>query len=510
LAKRTAVIDIGSNSIRVAVYEKSSRYGFYLLYETKSKARLSEGTYQNGGKLQEIPMQKTFSALRDFLSIIRNLKCTKTLCVATSALRDAPNRSVFINRVKKELSLSIKVIDGKKEAYYTAVAVNNLLYRQKSAIAVDTGGGSTEFALLQDGNIVDVLSLKIGTIRIKELFSDGEDGIKKAKEYIRKELSKLPANFISKNIIGIGGSARAISKAIMSNEYPINTLHAFEYSVKENMDFIKNIYNCSIDDLKRYNIKKDRYDTIREGALILYEILNYFNSKKVITSGVGVREGVYLCDLLRNSNHKFPHNFNVDVRSLEDRFSVFSKVDTQNAVISKKIFDTLLPLHSLDQKYKNLLVIAAKLSSIGTKVNFFSNNQIAYNMILESLNYGISHKDKVLIALTVKYQGKKLLSKKDLKFYSSLLPDEKVLNTLSFILALTKCLTKNMQKQKFDFILEDKILKILTQNRLYLTEECLNKIENPFEIKLFLENNMDTSKVSYVKTCLSLSKPFRL
>ena len=100
MAKRVAVIDIGSNSIRMVVYEKTSRFAFHLLYEAKSKVRLSENAYQNQGNLQANAMQRTFAALSDFLEIIASFNARKTLCVATSALRDAPNKKDFLSLVK--------------------------------------------------------------------------------------------------------------------------------------------------------------------------------------------------------------------------------------------------------------------------------------------------------------------------------------------------------------------------------------------------------------------------
>ncbi len=484
MAKRTAVIDIGSNSLRLAVYEKTSRFAFHLIYESRSKARISEGTYLNDGYLQEIPMQRAFETLKEFSKIIKNLKCKKTLCIATSALRDAPNRSVFINRVKKELSISIKTIDGEKEAYFGAVAANNLIYKQKCAITVDIGGGSTEFALLRDGEILFTHSLKIGTIRIKELFLNKED-IKGAKKYIEEELSKIASNLPCDTVIGIGGSIRAISKILIPKNYPIYTLHSFEYETQKNLKKIKKLYQTSNPkELKKMGVKKDRLDTIREGALIFSTILEYLQIKKVITSGAGVREGVYLCDLLRNSNHKFPANFNPDVRNLRDKFAYFEKADNLTAKIARKVFDTLKSIHLLHSKYKELLTVSAKLSSIGIPINFFSNNKNAYYIILNSLNYGFSHKEKAIIALTVKYQGKKLLSKEDLEFYAPLFSDKDTLNSLSFMLSLSKCLTKTLQKEDFDIQLKDNKMQIISKNELYLTKECLQKLENPFDFEI--------------------------
>ena len=91
MAKKTAVIDLGSNSIRMIVFEKTSRYGFYTTCEYKRKVRLGENAYNNGKILQEEAMQRAQKALRFFKQCIFRHKCKKTLIIGTSALRDAPN-----------------------------------------------------------------------------------------------------------------------------------------------------------------------------------------------------------------------------------------------------------------------------------------------------------------------------------------------------------------------------------------------------------------------------------
>ena len=127
MRKRTAVIDIGSNSARLVIFEKTSHYGFHLICEQKSKVRIAEGAYEKDGYLQPIGIKRAFLTLESFMQTIDKYQANKTLCVATSALRDAPNAKVFIRWIKKELGLSIKVIDGKQEAKYGAIAASNLL-----------------------------------------------------------------------------------------------------------------------------------------------------------------------------------------------------------------------------------------------------------------------------------------------------------------------------------------------------------------------------------------------
>ena len=142
MSKRTAVIDIGSNSVRMVIFERTSRFAFHLIHEVKSRVRISENAYENGYNLQDIPLERAYQALKEFLLVIKQYKVRKTLCIATSALRDAPNKQIFISRVHKELGLHIKVIDGKREAYLGGIAAANLLHLD-AGLSVDIGGGST-------------------------------------------------------------------------------------------------------------------------------------------------------------------------------------------------------------------------------------------------------------------------------------------------------------------------------------------------------------------------------
>ncbi|WP_294889704.1 Ppx/GppA phosphatase family protein, partial [Sulfurimonas sp. RIFCSPLOWO2_12_36_12] len=309
MAKRVAVIDIGSNSVRMVIYEKTSRFAFHILHEAKSRVRISEHAYQNGGNLQEIPMQRAYEALENFLTIISSFKARKTLCVATSALRDAPNQKDFISKIKNSIGLNIKVIDGQREAYLGAIACANLLPEQENALSIDIGGGSTEFSLINKKDISSNISLNLGTVRLKELFFDFND-IEGAKKYIDLELSKLDGIDTS-TIIGIGGTFRAISYAILSNsDYPLDKLHGYKPNYDDFQTLLNKILNSDEETLKKLGIKNSRFDVIKPGALILLRVFKKFKIKELITSGVGVREGAFLADLLRTSKDKFPTNYN--------------------------------------------------------------------------------------------------------------------------------------------------------------------------------------------------------
>jgi len=488
MAKLTAVIDIGSNSARMVVFEKSSAYAFHLIKEIKSRIRIGEGAYENGGFLQEEPMQRTYDTLEDFCKIIKNLKCRKTFCVATSALRDAPNANVFIAKVKKDLNLNIKIIDGKVEAQFGALASINLLEPIKNAITVDIGGGSTELSCIEDGKIVDTISINIGTVRLKELFFDKTNKFKEAQNFINETLAELPNHFKSKTIIGIGGTIRAFSDMVMHKmDYPLKTLHGFRYNIGEYQYLLNQIITSDVLGLKEYEIKKERYDTIREGCTIFNTIIHRLEAKEVITNGAGVREGVYLQDLLRSSNQRFPQNFKVSVKSLSDRFISDTKESLHVSSTAIKLFDTLEYIHQIEPKYKEELRVAAKLYSVGRSLSFYQEHLHSFYFIINNLNYNFSHQQKVLIALLVKYHTKKLPSFEDVKAYEKLLPKIEIVNWLSFIIALSKCLNANFSNEKLIFSYENHTLTIQSSQKLFLSKECIKKLVKPASFAIVVE-----------------------
>ena len=371
MAKRTAVVDLGSNSVRLVIFEKTSRYAFHILSEYKRKVRLGENAYNNGKILQPEAMKRTENTLAYFKEVALKYKCSKMLIVGTSALRDAPNSKDFIKRVQKNLKLNIRCIDGRTESYLGGLAAINLLSNVKNATTLDIGGGSSELCLIENGKIKDFISLDLGTVRLKELFYD-RGKFKELESFLEPVLKSIPKHFKNDKLIAIGGSLRAISSSIMQkNSYPLKTLHEFSYDLEKESSHIKKILNADTNFLLDCGIKKDRFDTIKEGTLIFLKIAQKLGVKEVITSGVGVREGVFLNDILP-ANKKFPANFNASIRSLQDRF--LGKEKSKIARFAKDIFESLQKMHGLNDEYKNTLITAAKLCNVGCALNFYFAN----------------------------------------------------------------------------------------------------------------------------------------
>ncbi|RAX57802.1 guanosine polyphosphate pyrophosphohydrolase [Helicobacter monodelphidis] len=484
MAKITAVIDIGSNSARMAIFKKTSRYGFYLIEERKSRVRISENSYQNGGYLQKEAIERAICALRGFLKIAHEVGARKILCVATSALRDAPNRGEFLALVRSCLGLNIKIITGEREAFYGAVAALNLLPYDEG-VTIDIGGGSSECALIQNGKIVDLISLDLGTIRLKELFFDKNMPIHEMLTFIQGQMQKIPYSFKGKRIFGIGGTIRALSKAIMEREeYPLSTLHAFEYNVESHQGFFRQVYEaCDTQELVDLGISEDRFDNIRGGALIFSTLLKHFEATEIVISGVGVREGVFLTDALRNSHFTFPKGFNPSIRSLVDRFSLQDVRTKRLASYALRLFDVLYLLHQVNESYRFHLKSAARLLNIGTALNFYQNHKHGGYFLVNGLNYGFTHADRILISMLVEsYGSKKPPNVARYEKVASLVPSYDVVYWLSIILAIAEILATYLQN--VDFKYQHGVLVICTQQDPYLAREAINKLAIPQELQI--------------------------
>jgi exopolyphosphatase / guanosine-5'-triphosphate,3'-diphosphate pyrophosphatase len=486
MAKRTAVIDIGSNSVRMVVFEKTSRFAFTLLHESKSRVRISEGAYCDDGNLQSAAIDRAVSALKEFCSIAHAYDSRKLLCIATSAVRDAPNRAFFLKRVREEVGLNIKVIDGEKEAYLGGVACAGLLYAMK-ARTIDIGGGSTECACIEDGGVTASMSLDLGTVRLKELFFDRGD-IEGATAYIDAQLAALPVGG-EPVVVGIGGTFRALAQIIMKMQHhPVNKLHGFTFTAAQLFALGEKILAARNDHaLKTLYVKKERYDVIRPGTLILMRFLKHVGCETLVTSGAGVREGLYLTDLLRHNRHRFPEGFNPSLRHLLDRHTVEPKFANQLTRVTLTLFDLLQEPFALPQESRRTLGVAAKLAKVGASVHFYSYHKNSQYLVESALEYGYTHREIVTVAALVRYHKSKKIGKSYYAHYKSLLPDLKRLNRMNMILALSDTLLAHRPRDiDFRLALEDGVLVVTPQqgSSLYLAREKLKGLGIGKELKV--------------------------
>jgi len=489
MPKRVAIVDIGSNSARVVIYQRTSRFGFHLIAQQKANVRISEGSFQNGGYLQEKAIIRAINSLKIFKNIIDEYKARKTIIVATAAVRNAPNRYDFLARVKKETGFKIKVIDGNKEALFGAVAALNLLPITQNSISIDIGGGSSDIALIKDSKVVSTISLNIGTITLKELFFDKRLPLSEARAFINKELNKIPQEFYEANcIIAIGGVLRALAKSIMEvSNYSYKKIHAFNYNITNYSSHIDDILNAKDNkELERLKIKEGRFDTIREGLLIFKEFCEKLNIQNIITSGVGIREGIFLNDMLRGVGGKFPKEINPSIVSIRDRLDILGIPTKPKEKISKKLYSILKEQIPTNLDYSKELLYAIKLNNIGKTLTIYDEHKHTYYIASQELNWQFTHKQMLLIAAILRSKGDKLIYKAIKKEHKKLLPSKKVLRWLGLIYTISNLLYEHAPKGSFKFSFKDNILKIESNSNLELFQEEIKNLQLPknLEIKI--------------------------
>ena len=214
--------------------------------------------------------------------------------------------------------------------------------------------------------------------------------------------------------------------------------------------------------------------------LILSLLIKKVHASKITTSGVGVREGLFLADLLRSQQDVFPHNYNPSVTSLLDRFTD-NKIDL-TAV--SKLFDLCQNRLKLNPKHKALFLVALKLSHIGKELDFYEAHRHAYYLLLNGLNYGFSHQDTLLIASLVRFQRRTRFSTSHISKYEAYLPEQETLSALSCLMHLSQVLYSDFT-QKIEINEKNGVLEIEAKEKYLLQDKLKTLQESPLlKIKL--------------------------
>jgi len=242
------------------------------------------------------------------------------------------------------------------------------------------------------------------------------------------------------------------------------------YNIDDAKKNIDKLVEYDKEKLKKY-ISKSRQDTIQDGALILINSLEKLSTKKIVVSQMGVREGVFLSDLLRNFNLRFPVNFKLNQKVLLDRFAENIKVNNYYQNIANKLYTALYD----DKKFEETISFCSKLLLLNN-MNFYS--------WIEYLNFGYTHNQKVTIAYLMQSFSDEELDMKLYKKYEELLPTLDEIKDLFFILNLTSLLARDMNIQKVEIKKEDKTLFIKI-NITDLTKEAVYKLDSPYKITIF-------------------------
>lgn len=296
--KRIAIIDIGSNSIKLVVVQINENNSFSIIDEVKETVRLGKDMTIHGG-LNPSRIERAIKILSFFKYICEAKGVTEIIAVATEAVRWASNQVEFINRVNSQLGIEIRVLPGTSEAYYDYFGNINSM-DIFNALLIDIGGSSTELIWVEDRNLKASISLPFGAINLTERFSlykaIDEKTEKDFKEFVLSYYEDIPWLKEIKNIpvVGVGGTIRNIAKISRKKKnYPIDNMHNYHTTVEE----VTEIYNMAKvkDNTERKKIKglsKERADIFLGAVGAVVTLFEFLGLKELYISGCGIREGI--------------------------------------------------------------------------------------------------------------------------------------------------------------------------------------------------------------------------
>ena len=283
-----AIIDIGSNTVRMVVYGGSPRAPV-VLYNEKVAAQLGREIAQTG-RLPDDSIELAMRGLRRFRLLLEDLQVDDVETVATAAPREASNGPAFIAEVDA-LGLAPRVITGEEEACYSAHAVLGAFPGTKGVVA-DLGGGSLELVGIGDDQTDHPVSLPLGTLRLPEHRKEKKAQTRKALERILKKGGW--GEPINAPLYLVGGTWRAMAVyAMESRRYPLTDPHGFELDQEGAMKLARRLAGSRPDDLRTIErISSLRSQTMPDAAILLQALLKRLEPTRIVFSSWGLREGL--------------------------------------------------------------------------------------------------------------------------------------------------------------------------------------------------------------------------
>ena len=288
----TGIVDIGSNTIRLIIYNIDKDKNIEKIFSYKETAGLAG--YVEKGLLNPNGIAILNRTLTQIKKITDDLSIPKVWYFATASLRNIDNSDAVLKIIHDELGIDIDIISNEDEGYLSYYAMKSLLndkLNSENGIIADIGGGSSEIVIFKGNRIIENTSLPIGSLNLHSKFIKGimpdKKEIKAIKDEINAHLSKIDNNDTFSELIGVGGTFRLIPE-LLANDNKVFTAHQLD-----------NLIDCGKtdrNDLARLILKTkpERIHTALPGMMIAKEIMKKWNVSKVLTDRVSVRDGYLL------------------------------------------------------------------------------------------------------------------------------------------------------------------------------------------------------------------------
>lgn len=409
---RLAVIDIGSNSIRLVVAETSRDGACRILDEERESTRLAH-SLAHTGRLSDASIEATMSCLRRFKKIATGLKATHLRTIATCAVREAANGEQFRRQVRDDLGMKIEIVSAQVEAQLAFKSIQNAFdVSDKNVAIADLGGGSTEVILASAGHVEEIYAMPLGAVRLTEsadvtdkICGEPYDRMVGMVDLVLKRTIGRPP-FVPQCLFGCGGTFTNLGSMLIAERGQAGTpLWGYQVSRAELRHLLDRLRKMS---LKRRRtvpgLNADRADVIVAGLVVIDRLMRRLKVNVLRIHDRGVRDGLLLTmiDGLRTSNGD-----NDDRGDAVQRFAVSCGVDLAHArhvaILAASLFDQLVEPCQLKRRDKRILEAAAMLQDVGYLINYDQHHKHSYHLILNSQLPGFRRHELEMIANVARY-----------------------------------------------------------------------------------------------------------
>ncbi len=393
-----AVVDIGSNSVRLVVYDGLRRSPSPVFNE-KILCGLGKGVAITG-RLADGGIARALSALRRFRALAKQIGVKQVFAVATAAAREASNGPDFIEKAEEAVGVGINILTGKEEARFAALGVIAGI-PEADGIVGDLGGGSLELIDVLDGKLRDGITLPIGPLRLIDM-SGGS--IARAKEIVDEYLDKthILENLTDRTFYAVGGTWRNLARLHMAqNKYPLHVLHHYAMTRVQAAgvaDLVSGLSSSSLKDVRE--VSRSRSDTLPYGALVLERLLAKSKATNVVASVYGVREGLLYSKLPRKKMEsdallascwdfarRYARSPQHELELCDWTDQLFGEAGIQETEVERR-----------------LRYAACLLADIGWRAHPDYRAERSLGMISQAAFVGIDHPGRVFLALTIFYR----------------------------------------------------------------------------------------------------------
>jgi exopolyphosphatase/guanosine-5'-triphosphate,3'-diphosphate pyrophosphatase len=389
-----SVIDIGSNSVRLVVYEGLSRSPA-ILFNEKVLCGLGKGIALTG-KMDEGSVARALAALHRFKALSAQARASTMYVLATAAAREASNGPDFIHKAETILQRKIRILSGAEEAKLSALGVVSG-FHHPDGIAGDLGGGSLELIDIKEREIGEGITLPLGGLRLSE-YAGGS--LAKAHTFARKHVrsaAKILENGAGRTFYAVGGTWRNIAKLHMEmTQYPLHMMQGYEVSFEAMMAFLEQVEAArDSKDPAFQAVSKHRRGLLPFGAVAMKEVLGAMKPAIICFSAQGVREG-YLYSLLSQGERRAD-----PLLSAAGELAILRARSPEHARELAEWTGYAMPYFGITEteeeaRYRQA---ACLLADISWRAHPDYRGLQALNLIAHSSFVGISHPGRAFIAL---------------------------------------------------------------------------------------------------------------